>query len=84
MHLLHDRGSAIIDEKWDKMRKIDEQINQAKNENLEKWCTPVSVFITFQLEEGYERAINMENAMSENTDLAYLGEWFENQKGIEI
>jgi len=24
IHLLRNRGSAIIDEKWDKVRKIDE------------------------------------------------------------
>lgn len=50
--LLRQRGSHIIADKWDKMRKVDEEINELKKEDLEKWCTPVSVFITFQLEEG--------------------------------
>lgn len=66
------------------MRKIDEGINEAKAKNFEKWSTPVSVFITFQLEEGYQRAINMENTIKDSADLAYLNEWFNDHEAIEI
>lgn len=50
--LLKQRGAHIISDKWDKMREVDEKINEIKKEDLEKWCTPVSCFITFQIEEG--------------------------------
>lgn len=50
--LLKERGTYIIADKWDKMREVDAKINELKKEDLEKWCTPVSCFITFQLEEG--------------------------------
>ena len=32
INLLRQRGTAIRTEKWDKMRKIDEEINKVKNE----------------------------------------------------
>lgn len=45
------------------MREIDDKINEEKNQNLDKWARPCSVFITFQLEEGIQRALNMEEVI---------------------
>jgi len=61
--LLRERGDYIINEKWDKMREVDAKINEMKKTDLDAWCTPVSVFITFQLEEGLQRALNFEEVI---------------------
>ena len=64
--LLRERGSYIIADNWNKMREVDAKINELKESDLEKWCTPVSVFITFQLEEGLQRALKMEELLEGN------------------
>lgn len=81
--LLAQRGQMITNEKWDKMREIDAQINEKKNMKIDEWSRPCSVFITFQLEEGIQRALSMDEVINENPEYAYLNEWFGNE-AIEI
>lgn len=65
------------------MREVDGKINELKKEDLEKWCTPVSCFITFQLEEGIGRALNLQEQLDNNPELKYLNNWF-GDESIEI
>lgn len=81
--LLAERGGYITNEKWDKMREVDEKINQMKNQKLDDWSRPCSVFITFQLEEGLQRALNMEDEIKNSPEKAYLNQWF-GDESIEI
>jgi hypothetical protein len=57
-------------EKWDLVTKNDEQINELKNNEAEykKLARPVDVFMTFETEEGYQRAL----AFEENTKISTL------------
>jgi len=82
--LLQQRGAAILAENWDSMRTIDGTINTQKDQNLEEWTRPCSVFITFQNEEGLQRAINMSEVIKKDYDThGYLNEWF-GDEAIEI
>lgn len=66
------------------MRDVDAQINDAKNQQIDKWSRPCSVFITFQLEEGIQRALNMDEVISKDPEqYGYLNEWF-GDESIEI
>ena len=58
INLLRKRGAAIMGDKFDTMRKIDTQINDMKNNDYDKLVRPVSVFMTFETEEGVNRARN--------------------------
>lgn len=49
-----------MEEKWDKLKKIDIDINKAKDKNFEAFVTPTSVFVTFENEEGVNRAKNFD------------------------
>ena len=42
------------------MRQTDEKINTLKNEKLATFVRPCSVFMTFENEEGLERALNFD------------------------
>ena len=70
--LLRERGLAIRKEKWDEMRKIDQKINELKDKEFERITTPCSVFMTFETEEGYNRAIEMEATCRANPQIAHL------------
>lgn len=61
--LLRKRGAAIQGDKFDYMRKLDEQINDLKNNQFDKLCRPVSVFMTLETEEGYRRATTFEEGI---------------------
>ena len=58
--LLRQRGQAICKEQWGEMRKIDQKINDLKDKEFERLTTPCSVFMTFESEEGYNRALEMD------------------------
>lgn len=71
---LKQRGSFIKDEKWDKVRKINDEIRQAlkwDDDLLDKMQTPCSVFATFETEEGYQRALNY-NQVIEEEEFAHM------------
>ena len=67
--LLGERGNAIKGEKWAKQREIEGKINKLKNgdggKTLEKLTTPVSVFMTFESEEGVNRALKFDETTNE-------------------
>ena len=64
--LLRKRGAAITADKFDTMRKLDEQINELKNTQFDALTRPVSVFMTFETEEGYQRAMNLAETCAES------------------
>jgi hypothetical protein len=52
INLLRARGSCIQQQKYDEMRKIENQISQLKNEEYAKFTRPVCAFIIFEEEDG--------------------------------
>ena len=65
------------------MAKIDEKINKYKNKNLLFMTTPCSVFMTFETEEGLNRALKFDEAIQADESLSHLSDWLGNHK-IEI
>ena len=60
MKLLMERGKYIISEEQDKEDELDEKIDNLKNDERESFIVPVTAFITFETQEGYERALRFE------------------------
>ena len=58
INLLRERGTLIKTEKWDKLKEIETKINLEKAKIMDDLVRPCSVFMTFESEEGYNRAIN--------------------------
>ena len=85
INLLRERGEYIMNEKWAKVDEISEKINELKKnpKDFEELTTPCSVFMTFETEEGYERAKQMETAINENPNLERLRYWITDHE-IEI
>jgi hypothetical protein len=85
IHLLRQRGAAIKADKFDDMRKIDAQINDYKNANLDKCTRPCSVFMTFESEEGYQRARQFDEIVKNSSEqrLHNLDKWLDGHT-IEI
>lgn len=46
------------------MKEIDAKINKLKNDHLEDLTTPCSVFMTFENEEGVNRALNYNESIA--------------------
>jgi len=57
--MLKERGELIKAEKWEEVTKIETEIDHMKSEELVKLTRPISAFITFESEEGYHRALEM-------------------------
>jgi hypothetical protein len=55
IELLIKRGVIIVDGKFTKLKKINEQIDAALEKDKEKIEKPVAAFITFETQEGFER-----------------------------
>ena len=85
INLLKKRGTAIRADKFDEMRKIDKQINDYKNANLDGCTRPCSVFMTFESEEGYQRARQFDEIVGKSTvqEVRNLKGWLGDQD-IEI
>ena len=83
INLLKKRGSAIKAEKWDEQRKIEAEINELKNREFDVLITPCSVFMTFENEEGVNRALNYDEAIEADDKLQDLKYWLGKHK-IEI
>lgn len=81
--LLQERGDIIKSESWDQMKEIDAKINEIKNEHLVDLMTPCSVFMTFENEEGVNRAMNFNEAIEADANLQHLGRWLGDFK-IEV
>ena len=58
INLLRQRGTAIKTEKWDKQAEIEGKIQEAKNDIFDSLCTPCSIFMTWETEEGVNRALS--------------------------
>ena len=54
--LLRKRGSAIANANHEKEQDLERQIDRLKSLNLDGFVVPVSAFITFENQEGFERA----------------------------
>jgi len=63
--LLRQRGNFIMNEKWDKAEECEKKIEDLKNENLTQFTRPVSVFMTFEDEEGVQRALEFQKWFDE-------------------
>ena len=62
------------------MRQIDQKINELKDSDFDRLTTPCAVFMTFETEEGYNRALEMEKTCKDNPDLQHLMVWLEKHK----
>jgi hypothetical protein len=65
INLLRQRGQFIKVENYDKMREINDKIDNLKSnpEKLEKFYRPVTAFFTFENEEGLNRCTNYNEAV---------------------
>jgi hypothetical protein len=83
IELLRQRGEIIKEERWDDMEEIDKKINKHKNEHFLDLMTPCSVFITFQCEEGVNRAMEFNKTVDSDERYAHLNKWLGNHS-IEV
>ena len=84
IHLLKERGNIIKSEKWTKMADIDNKINQFKDEKFMKLISPCSIFMTFECEEGVNRALSYYEAIEAHEEkLGHLKTWLGDHE-IEI
>jgi len=54
--LLRQRGTIVASGNFTKLPDIDAKINDLKTHDLQSLTKPVSAFITFETQDGYERA----------------------------
>lgn len=68
INLLRARGQFIKVENYDKMREINSKIDSLKSDKakLEKFYRPVTAFLTFENEEGLNRAKNYNDVVNAN------------------
>ena len=63
--ILKKRGNAIVAEKYDKLKEINDEIHKKvcvdDKDFLDKFQLPCAVFVTFEDEEGTNRAIAYNN-----------------------
>ena len=67
---LRNRGYYIRTEQWVKLEKINQQIQDVltteDSTKLDKFQRPTSVFVTWQTEEGYNRALTYNDPVLTN------------------
>lgn len=65
--VLTKRGTLIKTEKWDKVDQVNDKIDDMFKQQkvLDKLQTPCSVFATFETEEGYNRAVHMQEQIGD-------------------
>ena len=56
---LKRRGALITAGKFAELKQVDRQITQLKEQQMNRLIKPVAAFITFETQEGYERACNI-------------------------
>ncbi len=66
IHLLRERGNAIMNQKFEKMREVEQKISNLKKDNYDKLTTPVCAFITFEEEDAYILAQAFESTRKEH------------------
>jgi hypothetical protein len=64
IRLLKKRGTAVADGQFRNLPKIDEEINQLKEKDLQALTKPVSAFITFETQDGFERACEFKGSFN--------------------
>jgi len=57
--LLRTRGSIVAAGQFGKLPPVDVKINELKTHDLQALTKPVSAFITFETQDGYERACEL-------------------------
>ena len=65
---LQERGSYIQYEKWDDAQEVNDEIANTittDGELLDLLQTPCAIFVTFENEEGYNRALKLNQQVSE-------------------
>ena len=75
INMLRQRGSMIKSEDWDGMKKLDSKISKLKNVSLENFTTPCSIFMSFENEEGINRALRYDELVSCDPSLEALETW---------
>jgi hypothetical protein len=68
--LLRVRGNWIKFEKYDKMREVNKKIDELKSDptKLQQFNRPVTAFLTFENEEGINRAKNYDDVVFSKQD----------------
>ena len=64
---LRVRGENIKNERWEQVQNINQQISSALVDDsalVDKLQRPCSVFVTFESEEGYHRALTYNNLVA--------------------
>jgi hypothetical protein len=64
IRLLEKRGTAIVNHNLKEKLKIENDIDELKNKHFEELSRPDIAYITFETQEGYERAIRMRKNIS--------------------
>ena len=77
INLLKKRGKLIEKEDWNAMAEIDSEINKIKKEELRQVITPVSVFFTFENEEGVNRCLGYNKAVNAEFNLFKYQKWLD-------
>ena len=75
INLLKERGDIIKNERWKEMEAIDQDINKIKKEKIDDLMTPVAVFMTFECEEGVNRAMAYNEIVEKDESLSHLRTW---------
>ena len=83
INMLIERGNYIKSEQWDKQAEIEKKINDVKDSEFKSIVVPCSVFMTFETQEGQERAKALKSAIEKDKKLSHLKFWLGNHQ-IEI
>ena len=72
IELLRERGETIKKNKWKRQKQIEDKINKIKSKEL---MMPCSIFMTFETEEGNNRALIFDDAIKADKSLENLQYW---------
>jgi hypothetical protein len=73
--MLRERGEYIKKEEYEKMRKVDGEINDYVQNNITKIARPVTAFITFENEEGFNRCAEYNETVDQDPEYADIREF---------
>ena len=57
------------------MEKVDAEIDALKSREIEAFTTPCSIFMSFECEEGVNRALRFDDITNADPQLAHLRTW---------
>lgn len=83
IEVLRERGDCIKSNDWKGIDKADKKINKLKQIELEQLTTPCSVFMSFETEEGINRALQFDDLVDADPSLEGLNVWLDKHR-IEI